>query len=458
MAWEIEEPQGQWVVEEDATALPESLTDKLLKGAKDLGKGAISGAADIGNTLINVSSFIPRKLSPELEQWNNEREAGLESFNNENNSAMFTTGRIGGNIAGTAGVGGVLAKGVQAIPAVAKFAPALQSGGFNLGNAATKSTLANAGIRAGAGAVGGGASAALVDPESAGLGAVIGGAAPSVVRAAGVGGKFIKNKTEDLSRYLMQSALKPTIQQLKSGDAAIAVQTLLDEGINPTMRGVGKIRDSIDDINNRIAASIGTSNATVDKQKVLQALDKTRGSFANQVSPTADLKAIDGVADDFLAHPGLLGNDIPVQQAQSMKQGTYRILSKKYGQIGSADTEAQKALARGLKEEIANKVPEVAGLNARESKLITTLDVAERRALMEANKNPGGLSLLASNPVTWAMFMADKSALFKSLAARSVNRTAGLLNVPSNGMLANGVQRNGLLNAPSSVVPASNRQ
>jgi hypothetical protein len=97
------------------------------------------------------------------------------------------------------------------------------------------------------------------------------------------------------------------------------------------------------------------------------------------------------------------------------------VLSKKYGQMGGAEVEAQKGLARGLKEEIANAVPEIAGLNAQESKLITTLNVTERRALMEMNKNPMGLASLASNPASWAAFMADKSALFKSLTARMLN-------------------------------------
>ena len=49
----------------------------------------------------------------------------------------------------------------------------------------------------------------------------------------------------------------------------------------------------------------------------------------------------------------------------------------------------------------------------KEAQLIDTLDVVERRALMELNKNPGGLTLLAENPLAAAAFQADKSALFK---------------------------------------------
>jgi hypothetical protein len=111
-------------------------------------------------------------------------------------------------------------------------------------------------------------------------------------------------------------------------------------------------------------------------------------------------------------------NDISVQLAQDLKTGTYATLSKKYGQLGSAETEAQKAIARGLKEKIADAVPGISGLNAEESKLIDTLKVAERRVLMQSNNNPGGLVWLAKNPEAAAAFVLDKSALFKSLLAR----------------------------------------
>ena len=120
------------------------------------------------------------------------------------------------------------------------------------------------------------------------------------------------------------------------------------------------------------------------------------------------------------------GSGIPVQLAQELKQGTYRALgNKSYGEIGAASTEAQKALARGLREQIAENVPSVVAPLRRESDLMNVLSVAERRALQEASKNPMGLSMLTQNPYAWAGFMADKSALFKSLLARSLHTGGG---------------------------------
>jgi len=232
---------------------------------------------------------------------------------------------------------------------------------------------------------------------------------------------------------LMQSALKPTLEQLRTGKAAKAIQTLLDEGINVSKGGIAKLKAKIAELNEQIAEAIKSSPATVDKAKVAGALQGTLDRFSKQVNPKSDLATIENAWTEFLTHPLLTGKqDIPVKLAQEMKQATYRELDKKYGELGSAAVESQKGLARGLKEGIAEAVPEIAGLNKKESELINALNVVERRALLEANKNPGGLAWLANNPKTWALYMADKSALFKSLAARllksqsaSIPRTAG---------------------------------
>jgi hypothetical protein len=238
------------------------------------------------------------------------------------------------------------------------------------------------------------------------------------------------NGIRNAAPRLMQSAVKPTIAQLKSGDAEVAIQELLERGISPTQAGVAQLRQLVDDLDNQVSAQVAGSTAVIPKASVVQRLGGTRTQFGNQVSPTGDLAAIQGVADDFLAHPIHKGADLTVQAAQDLKRGTYKTLSKKYGEAGSASTEAQKDLARGLKEEISSAVPAVAPLNAEMSRLITTLEVAERRALMELNKNPVGLASLAENPMTWAMFMADKSAAFKAAAAKLIHKVAPGAKVP----------------------------
>lgn len=233
---------------------------------------------------------------------------------------------------------------------------------------------------------------------------------------------------QNTAKTLMQSALKPTIAQLQSGEASVAVDTLLKYGINPTMKGVNKLKTKISDLNEQIKTKINESTATISRDDVVNTLEGTKAQFGSQVDPVADLLAIEQTGKNFvISHP----KNISVQLAQKLKQGTYKALSGKYGEEVSASLEAQKALARGLREGISSKVPEVIGLNAEEAKLIKTLNVAERRAFMEANKNPGGLALLTQTPGQFALFMMDKSALFKSLIARAINRSASLLQSPT---------------------------
>jgi len=418
--------------------------------------GAGLGVSDLGNTALNVLAYLPGKatdalrdvlpadrrgLVPNIAQWNRTRNADFDYLTEQNDDATaFNVGRAGGNIAATLPVGGVAGQGIRSLaslPRLASAAPKIErlansvgSSGLRLGSAlpATASRaqkLGDMATRATGGAITGGTSAALVNQDHIGRGAAIGAVIPGGVKLAGLAGKGMSSMVDNVSERLMQSAIKPTIAQLKSGEAATAVKTLLEFGINPTKGGVERLRYLISGLNDEIADRIANSGTSISKKAVVKSLDEVRRNFSRQVSPQNDLRAIQNVSDDFMAHPNLPSDAIPVTAAQALKQGTYKVLKKKYGQIGSAETEAQKGLARGLKEEIAQAVPGVQALNAEESRLIATLSVAERRALIEMNKNPMGLAGLAHSPASWAAFMMDKSALFKSLAARSLNSTAG---------------------------------
>lgn len=436
-------------ISQDARSGP-SFLGELGRQVGNLVAGGVRGAGSIGATLLYPVDKVTDLIKGDRQQSlgslvtgkaplsrNEERRQAmtnaLGTLGADTESPAFSVGKLGGEIAGTAGAGGLVTNGLSKVPVIANSAPglinAIRTAGMEAG---AGGGATNALARAAGGAISGGVSAGLVDPQNALSGAVIGAAVPASVQAAGTIGKAIGEATSDATkaaaRRLMQSAIKPTIAQLKSGDADTAVSTLLDYGINPNKAGVEKLRGLIDEKNAAIANAIGNSQANIDKSAVLNALTDVRGKFSNQVSPTADLGAIQKVADDFANHPNFPGATLPVQAAQEMKQGTYQVLAKKYGQLGSADIEAQKGLARGLKEQIAQAVPEVGPLNAEESRLITTLNVSERRALMELNKNPMGLATLAHNPIGWAAFMADKSALFKSLAARMVNASSSAPN------------------------------
>lgn len=230
-------------------------------------------------------------------------------------------------------------------------------------------------------------------------------------------GKAVQPAMQQGGRELMQSALKPTIADLRKGNAAKAIDTLLEEGINPTQGGLDKLRSQIAVLDDQVANTIANSSATVNKGDVGTRLLDAYNKFRMQVNPTSDVNAIKQAWLEFKNHPSLPTEDIPVQVAQAMKQATYRSLGDKpYGELAGASQEAQKALARGLKEEISAAVPEVAGLNKKEGELLNAAKIVERRVLMDSNKNPLGLGVL--NPTMWPLWLWDRSPLAKSLTAR----------------------------------------
>jgi hypothetical protein len=119
-----------------------------------------------------------------------------------------------------------------------------------------------------------------------------------------------------------------------------------------------------------------------------------------------------------------------VPEAQAMKTGTYaQLKAKAYGELKGADIEAQKAIARGLKEEIASEAQkygiDIAAANAREGAAITARDAVAKRVAMAGNRVPAGLAWLAHNPVTFLLAISERSPVVKSLLARGLYQQAG---------------------------------
>lgn len=286
----------------------------------------------------------------------------------------------------------------------------------------------------GVNAVGGGVEG-LVAPPGASAGRQMAGAgiheainqAPAFfgVKAGGAG-EAAQAALKGGARDMMQSALKPPIAAQRTGKAATAIDTLLDTGTNVSRAGADKLQARITDLNQQIADLIANSKAVVDKKAVAGNLNQVLNDFKKQVNPDADMRAVQKAYDEFMDHPLLSGKrNIPVQLAQEMKQATYKSLGDKaYGEMKGADITAQKALARGLKDQIAKSVPEVRQLNAEDTKLLTTLPLVERRVLMDANKNPFGLGWLTTSPTKFAAWMADRSPAFKSIVAHMLNRSS----------------------------------
>ncbi|MEK9722468.1 MAG: hypothetical protein VW405_03140 [Rhodospirillaceae bacterium] len=259
----------------------------------------------------------------------------------------------------------------------------------------------------------------------------------AIIGAAGEGvGRFVMTPAMNWgARRFMQSALKPpfwkVVQDVKQGAQPQVVQTLLDEGVNVSTRGLGTLREGVGATNTQIANAIASAPGEVSGIRVAGRLSPTTREFIAQVNPGQDMQAISNAGIDFLQHPWLSprGTLTPTQ-AQAMKVGTYARIGEKYGKVSSAAIEAEKALARGLKEELEKAVPgiDLSALNAREGRLIDAMDAVSRRIAVASNRDPVGfawVTVASQQPGHFIAALMDRSPIVKSLIARGFYNEAG---------------------------------
>jgi hypothetical protein len=193
--------QAQAMIAENAQKLvpkqEKSLVQEVGQGLGNLAAGAVRGAGSIGATLlapvdIAKDALAGRGLSLESNrQRRADMDAGLQSLGAEPDSLLYKGGKLGGEIAGTLGAGGAAANVLSRVaPRAAAAAPglveALRTSGMTAG-------AGGIGTRMAGGAITGGLSAGLVNPEDAAMGAVMGGALPVVAKGAGMVGEKIGN-------------------------------------------------------------------------------------------------------------------------------------------------------------------------------------------------------------------------------------------------------------------------
>ena len=269
-----------------------------------------------------------------------------------------------------------------------------------------------------------------------------------------VPGALVSFFSNPASRRLMQSALKPDAETVRSGRALgvrskgdVAERVLAEPRVLVTQGGVERVQTQIEDINASIQAVLDSPIATGTRVSLRDA-GRPVGEVAQravmQADPDTDLATVNAVYDRFLAHPQATGGTVSVSDAHRMKSGTYQTLRKKYGQLGSFDTETQKALARGLKGEVAAVVPEVAALNLRESELILVEKALQRAVARTGNRDPVGFANAAPTTRRFWLALADRSPVVKSFLARAL-RSSG----PTIGFAAPALSRAAIMAANS---------
>lgn len=173
----------------DPAAFPKALGRQVLNA----GAGVLRGAGSIGATLLTPYDLLAGNTNsignPERRQAMTD---ALQTAGADPESIAFQGSKLLTEVAGTMGVGGGVANLLGRVPGVAATAPgalqAVRSAGMSAGPVTGKAALA---LRTGGGALTGGLSAGLVNPEDAAQGAALGGALPAATKVAGAAGDLM---------------------------------------------------------------------------------------------------------------------------------------------------------------------------------------------------------------------------------------------------------------------------
>lgn len=367
----------------------------FFQGVGNLAAGTIRGAGSIGATILAPYDIAKDALAGKglsLES-NRERrkgiDGGLEELGAQPDSISYQGGKLVGEIAGTLGVPGVLAKGAQALGAAPSVVNALASGGFRLGSPASSSVvgkLGDAALRTGAGGTVGLASAGLVNPEDSATGAVVGAALPNAVKAAGEAGKLVRSgvvNTLGASTGTSAETVRAAFNAGKSGS---------DEFIK-NMRGGAEFDDVVATAKQGLEKMRADRAAQYKSGMAGVSNDKTVLDFApiddaiNRVISIGKFKGVQtnknasGVVDDISE---TVSNWKSLNPAEYHTPEGLDALKRAIGdirdstQFGTPGRKAADAVYNSVKNEITRQAPKYAEVMSDYAKASQTLDEITR--------------------------------------------------------------------------------
>ena len=305
--------QSQTTSQEQPKQEPSSILSDIgrgfTQGTKDLGAGLLRGAGSIGSTLLAPVDMAARGLGVQNEyigrtDRRQAMEEALKGMGANPESISYQGGKITGEVAGTAGMGGSLAGALKAAPMASKVSPALieaiRTGGMSSGGIGG---VTGGAARIAGGAATGAASAGLSDPSSFGAGALVGGAIPAVgMLATGVKniGKAVIDPFYEAGQRRVRGG---AMNRAAGGDEETAINNLLNaqELVPGSMPTAGEAA------NNSGIAALQRSATSVDPIAMRQlemrqaAQNEARIGALQGLSPDiAPLKAARKNATDYL--------------------------------------------------------------------------------------------------------------------------------------------------------------
>lgn len=221
---------------------------------------------------------------------------------------------------------------------------------------------------------------------------------------------------------LYQSGVKFATKLSKEERAAITA-TALEKEIMPTVRGLNKLRDQIDDYNAKISQLV--DDASVSGSPV--AIDRLFDDFPrleNRYALSGNLQKIRSVEQRFKEGYAAKGiSKIDVKQAQRLKQDLHAELYSYWNQVmqSPADVVAKKAIAGQARQIVEEFIPGIKQLNQEEGALIALWDALEKPANRISNRDLMGIGV----PMKTAT-----GGIIGDVPGAAVGLAAGILDTP----------------------------
>ncbi len=250
-------------------------------------------------------------------------------------------------------------------------------------------------------------------------------AVPAVLGAAGEAAKFgatyVQKQAVNLwlrAAKISDSLAKDTQVARATGDVAAGkesiARTVLNEGLGWIRKGnADAMRAGLDALDDELKSAVASSSATIPRASIAQALtaESTRIGQGT-LEKAAQQKALAEAGAELLKLPA----DIPVQEAQAIKQSIYKARNYAMGAADSAASAADKTMGRAYRAEIASAVPEVVPINDALSRGIPATKAMQAAVSKGQSRNPLSLGQIVG------------TAAHSPMAA-----AAATLNVPSVG-------------------------
>ena len=264
-------------------------------------------------------------------------------------------GRVGGQIIGTAPVGGILGKAVGSVaPTLGR---AIQTSGMASGSLP---------VRMAGGAITGGASAAMINPEDAGTGAAIGAALPVIGKVAAPIRNILRGPEQTAQMAKSVTAAREAGYVIPPSQARGSFVNRLLEGAAGKITTAQNASAANQNVTNQLAAkAIGVADDVALSPAVLDDVRKTAGKAYEAV---AALPVKPAQAADTLSNiPGIPGVDpkqlvFDLRKARNDATGWYN----SYARTADPDSLAKAQAAKGMATKIQTGLEDYATSIGRE--------------------------------------------------------------------------------------------